>query len=581
MLVFIDMEWFEAKNLPLFPTQIAAVRIDKNWLPVAHFFSLCHPPKEIMPQNHMAFSGAKAHEFLSAPAASSVLVSLENWLDPKDIVYWWHQDSKSHFGRLFRALLSRKSSMQSAVICQTVKSALAGNFIERGNPYQIAKARSLTVPSQEHYAPNDVETLRLLMQSVFENTNAFLILQQRGEKDSDASAFHAGAELYAPDRFPYWIDVKKNILHADHCNKLTGESIVKGCSTLKPAIRTQARACSCCARAYREAMLSRNRNILKRTQYNFVYAPDAKVFHRYDCICVQNISSSVPQGAMKYDTCIHSGRIPCRLCKPTPYTKKSTLIHPAVQAKPSTFNAPPISRIIKPAASKPITFEDVCRDSFNRSLNGLEQRAVNRFFEAHAERFAKTVLDSMTADERSDFLTLTQSGFAFWAGRGYNTFHLRNCPRLKQLSQLRGFALYNDAFYSGLTPCKQCKPSKKYDLPISVPITCRPHPDETPESINERCDSIGYAHHIQDNHYHIVTPVGKWRFHLLARPITLDHINLTRADEFTQYHQQPRLFFSLTDVFEYVRHHDYELWKKLHPGSSNTESTVSKSKATE
>ena len=55
--------------------------------------------------------------------------------------------------------------------------------------------------------------------------------------------------------------------------------------------------------------------------------------------------------------------------------------------------------------------------------------------------------------------TLTQPGYGFFAARGYQNFHTRNCSRLVGKSNIRGFDTFSHACRAGYTPCKYCKPS--------------------------------------------------------------------------------------------------------------------------
>ena len=93
----------------------------------------------------------------------------------------------------------------------------------------------------------------------------------------------------------------------------------------------------------------------------------------------------------------------------------------------------------------------------------------------------------------------------------YQTFHLRHCTKLGHLSELRGFARYKDAIRAGLFACKQCKPTPKNDIKVSVPIYHRERQDESVETLDRLCNTQGFRHYYEEPDYYIETAVGKWR----------------------------------------------------------------------
>lgn len=59
----------------------------------------------------------------------------------------------------------------------------------------------------------------------------------------------------------------------------------------------------------------RNADILSRAEYNYIYTPNAKVFHRPNCHLMHNAIDI--NGSVYYKTAI-KGRVPCRVCRPEP-----------------------------------------------------------------------------------------------------------------------------------------------------------------------------------------------------------------------------------------------------------------------
>ena len=98
-----------------------------------------------------------------------------------------------------------------------------------------------------------------------------------------------------------------------------------------------------------------------------------------------------------------------------------------------------------------------------------EQSAIGRFNRAKQEREAAFKKGSLSDAEKSNIMALSQPGLAFWASKGYRTFHRRNCPQITGLNQLVGFPRYQDAARAGYCPCRHCKPSPKQDVVYSIP----------------------------------------------------------------------------------------------------------------
>ena len=181
-----------------------------------------------------------------------------------------------------------------------------------------------------------------------------------------------------------------------------------------------------------------------------------------------------------------------------------------------------------------------------------------------AARERERLPDHLSPQEQEDFYTLTKSGYAFWAAPGYGTFHRRECQKLAHLSNLRGFAKFGDARAAGFKPCKQCKPSARFDIIESVPINQQKRSYERIEDIDVLCEQYGWGHRYETpDLYHIETLVGKWKLLVSTKPVDVYHINLVKIPGNVKgYHRQERLFLSLTDTVEYIRRHDETLMKR-------------------
>ena len=161
-------------------------------------------------------------------------------------------------------------------------------------------------------------------------------------------------------------------------------------------------------------------------------------------------------------------------------------------------------------------------------------------------------------------MALSQPGLAFWASKGYRTFHRRNCSQISGLNQLVGFPRYQDAVRAGYCPCRHCKPSPKQDVVYSIPITNKKRAGESVETLVQLCTEHCLPFHHDNRYFEMQTMVGKWKIDMDMRPVRLEHINLASQQENTKkYHVQPRLFLSLKDTFDYIMRHDNALMKRI------------------
>ena len=103
----------------------------------------------------------------------------------------------------------------------------------------------------------------------------------------------------------------------------------------------------------------------------------------------------------------------------------------------------------------------------SRFLSVEEERSLDRYAQAKKERLSGQNADFKTETEKNDFYTLTQPRFGFFAGSGFETFHLRTCKKLEGLTHIKGFSTFKEAMRSGRHPCKYCKPTNKNNIVYS------------------------------------------------------------------------------------------------------------------
>lgn len=552
MIVLADIEWALPQGAKPYPTQLALQRVDEKWNTVAIFYSRIRPGSILPDWSFCAFSGGTAEEFLTAPCRPEVETQMHAWLQEDDILCWWFAQSKGIFQQFFPTLKHHAS----AAVTRYLPEYFQDISWKVRNPYILAKELLnafsdgknyginedwAALPSPEHYALNDTKAMRMALSAMqFPQSRLLDPPDPAGASEDIHTVKGVGTD--AKGRFLY--DPVTNTIHHKGCSLIGTESELLPFGALKTPVQKGYKPCpKCCAKLYYKALAERNADILIRCQYTYIYSPASSVFHKYTCKTM--LSAHTILGTGKYNSCLEKGLRPCKLCHPT----RDDPPNPAAAAA-----TPPPSKngmIKKPCPS---------------NLPKEKQRAVSRLWQAQQERFDPRNKEKLSPESKDDFYTLTQPRFVFWAARGYQNFHTRNCPKLKGLSSLTGFARYSDAIRARYTPCKQCKPSKKQDAVYSIPITSRKRVGESYHLLFDLCQQYNYPCALDSagTYFLLETPVGKWRINLSANPTTLDHINLTSPKgSKTQYHQQPRLFLSLADTFSYIHRHDNVIMRRL------------------
>lgn len=526
MFVIADIEWMENQSGITSPTQIAAAKVDGGWNCVDSFESFIKPySREFHDWDHISYTGGTVSDFLSADIASAVLKNFFSWLSDDDIILWWYNESKQRFENLVNLILKTQVRHKMININKYVACFLEGQDCCRGNSYKIADARGIdTFSCLKHYSPNDVRVIRELMQKI---SFPQPLLNKPVEKQTN---------LYQPTEYtrnlPYQYDFQTNTVHSKDCPLISGTiSNTKGYETLKTLAGKGAKVCPCCKKDFRRLIKERNTKAIENSEYTYIYSPDSKVYHTRTCRTVSALK--VFQGARWYDTIEKTGRKPCKICNPSPDDG----------ARPS----PAMKKLMKAKIQSAVV---VCEN---------DKRALNRQKTASAERRRKLREDNLTPTEINDIYTLTQPRFAFWAGHGYRTFHRHSCSKLNGVSNLKGFSTYNEAVRAGYTPCKTCKPTAKHDALISVPIENRVRTDEKVGDLITLCKDEGFLFSVNKTEFYMETSVGKWILDISSLPIKLRHINLVIEPDAGEYHEQPRIFLSLTDAFRYIKRHDETL----------------------
>ena len=533
MFVLADMEWMTNENGHYSPTQLAAVKVDENWNIVDKFESFIRPRDTAFHYwEHVAYTGGTATDFLHARKGYNVFTTFNDWLSEDDIILWWYLESECLYKKLIQIIAKITDNHKMVSINRYVAEFLAGQPQSRGNVYKVAEGQGIVVEETlKHNSSNDVKVMQKLMSAIKYPQD--LLLQPLKTPETEYEPHSQGEDL------PYQYDETTNKIHIKGCEHLKNSKVTKGYLLLKTAFRKGFIACECCKEEYKKEFRERNIDIIDRTAYTYVYSPDSEVYHKYTCGLI--LSAKTIMGTRTYNAILKTGKKPCKVCNPTP-TDVYRPLPPQYKEK----------RLEKKKIRHLLSSEDA--------------KAVKKQRGIAAERKTKLENTSLTEAEIKDIYTLTQPEFAFWAGKGYQTFHLRSCSKLQELSNLRGFKTYKQAVRAGFTPCRKCKPTAKHDVNVSIPIGNRIRIDEKIEDVEIMCKESGFPCHMEGAYLYIETTVGKWRINIGTSPVKLEHINLAKNPNSNTYHKQPRIFLSFIDTFDYIKRHDTELAKKKADG---------------
>ena len=539
MLVIMDMEWMEDHYRP-HPTQISALRVSEYWGENSRLDQLIRPDSvQDLDWNHMAFTGYGKNDFLRAPGGAAAMRALQSWLLPDDVLCWWSEPTVTAFVTVWQFLFHSSPPFAFCLIAPALEDSLlkAGVF-PKGSAYHLAKALKTVVPGNEHCSADDVNTIRMLISRLHVTPEKMLRHRLSDGLDQADAGRTAQSETGSAK---YVLDLTNKQGHIASCSLIPENVAKKGAATLDDVVRALVIPCKCCSEEYWRYSRKRAEENIRKMQLNFIFTEETGLFHVPSCLYVQNIPYPMIHGSVRYNTAVRKGLEPCGRCWPRPEDEDEPQY-----AREDGF------AMRRRMAEKITTgrIKETAKEAAGRTLKQHEINAVQRHKQAVKE------WEAMPADLRGreghDAYVLTQPGFAFWAAEGYQTFHLRSCPKLKGLSHLHGYARFSDAKRFGLSPCKVCKPSAKYDIVASIPLKQRIRENETEEQIDALCDGLGWNHEYREDAYYIETPVAKWKLMTGTHPLVVYHMPKGSVE----YHKQHRTFLSMTDTVEYIRRHD-------------------------
>lgn len=324
----------------------------------------------------------------------------------------------------------------------------------------------------------------------------------------------------------YLVYSGSKIFHKEDCDIPALCGMPKHYKNIKSLIVKGYHPCQCARKDYLVALHERNKSIIDRERYQYIFAPKSNVFHRKECTTILGARNFT--GSYYYQTCLLSGRRPCKLCNPVD----------SEQFRQGLTNDPAVLP------------EETLRIR-------AEERAIKRHKQAMVDRTALENNIYLPTDKKEDLYTLSTSRYAFFASKGYKTFHLRNCKKIPKLQNLEGFCTFESACRAGYKPCRCCKPSDKHNIMLSLPIYTIERSDESMNDLRIFCRLNDFMFTEDGEYFYVETRVGIWRMNVSKSPYNLEHINLIKnPNNRAIFHQQPRLFLSMMDALYYIKRHD-------------------------
>lgn len=527
MYAIVDIEWAVYKDRQSL-TQLAAIKVDDGWRSVASFSSLIKPQNASFEDWKQAcYNGAKPKDFLRAPSVATVLRDFENWLGDGYILLFWHKSSCEMYVKMVSILLKGGCTRKCIALSEYVTAVVGKKQSASANLYKLAEKERLLMLEAENISACDIALIRHLMEKA--RLAPSQLLQPPPKRE------HKSAAELSMDQ-PYQLDTVTGLLHKKGSPCIPLDHTMQGYTSIATCLKKEHTPCPICmAEEMKEARIAKNRDTLDRSQYNYAYIQDSRTFHK--CTCSSLLATKKPiLGVVTYDKAIQKDKIPCKKCNPTP------------EDTPKPPSTPEARAAIRKNKDKDIL------------QNAYEVRALKRHEAASKERTKALHIGTLTEQEKKDLYTLTQPEFAFWAVKGYATFHLRHCSKLEKLSNYQGFKYYSQAVKAGFRPCRECRPTAKQDVALSIPLANKRRENETAELLARQCEEAGYPYQEKGDYFLIFTPVGEWEVDKATQPIRLRHKNLVVGGDF---HDQPRVFLSFSDAFFYIDRHDKKLMEKL------------------
>ena len=322
MYVIADIEWVTTRGGIISPVQLAAVRVDENWNEINSYYTFIKPlDRSFDDWKQIACNGGNKFDFLTARNAADVISDFLRWLN-RDILLWWLDQSNELFSRLVVDLLKNTEPPEAMSISKYVQAFLVGQPHSRSNVYTLAASRGVATKNRlKHCSDDDVWVIRQLMQTIEYPQSKLLEPVVFPETQNEIP------------EFKYIYDKSTNTIHVNSCENIPdGEHI--GYPNFTTALKKDYKPCKCCKSEYLAALKERNRDIISRVRYNYLYSVNSNVFHKPTCKTI--LAAKDIKGSELYETAVNTGRTPCRLCNPVPIEKPLWAVSTTKKAKPAS-----------------------------------------------------------------------------------------------------------------------------------------------------------------------------------------------------------------------------------------------------
>ena len=243
MYVLADVEWIENQQGLISFTQVAMFRVDEKWNIIRTKSRRIRPKDTSFHQwKHMAFTGGSKEDFLAAPSYFQAFEDIVKWLWPNDIICWWSNESKEWVQKIVPTITNRQIVINERV-CNFLGEKLS-------SPYQLGKQLKLDKPGEKHNSRNDVEMMRLLLQSIhFPQPIPEIITPVPAPKKPAATL---------PE---YIAHIETNRIHKKGCAHLPEVGSTKSYNELTKPVGKGYVPCDCVKEEYRAARRIRNQSI--------------------------------------------------------------------------------------------------------------------------------------------------------------------------------------------------------------------------------------------------------------------------------------------------------------------------------
>ena len=165
MYVLMDLEWYHS-DLQFSPTQLAALRISDSLECGDSFYTRIRPAfREDAKYEDIAFTSGSSQKFLRAPDAVKAFRDLIRWLQPDDVLLWWHEHAAAVFEQLWQYVSGE--SVEPMGVLRSIARANFPNAVKKGKSlYSMTCACTGGAFSPEHYAKNDVENMLKVLREI-------------------------------------------------------------------------------------------------------------------------------------------------------------------------------------------------------------------------------------------------------------------------------------------------------------------------------------------------------------------------------------------------------------------------------